>query len=180
LSFSKKVIRNTRTQKKPIHGKIQGENAIYIIYLMNKHRYEIPHSGCYPNQNANQLLTSKRQKILTCKDLANLRSQIDALLDSGVKIVTTLVQRNLSPRASLLKYIKRLGVSVKEKTPHQKGEALNFTFCAPNPDAGGRTTPGSDCTNNSFALKRNIVAIYKNIIAISAIVVSPKWGVSFN
>ena len=47
--------------------------------------------------------------------------------------------------ASLLIHIKRLGVSVKEKTPHQdKGEALNLTFCAPNPEAGGRTTTGPD------------------------------------
>ena len=103
--------------------------------------------------------------------MANLASKIDALLDSGVKVVNTLVQRNLSPMASLLIHIKPLGVSVKEKTPHQKkGEALNFTFCAPNPDAGGRTTSGSDEKDNSFALKRNIVAIYKNIIAILAIV----------
>ena len=60
---------------------------------------------------------------------------------------------------------------MKEKTPHQElGEALNIKFCAPNSDAGGRTTPDFDCDNHSFALKRNIVAIYKNIIAILAIV----------
>lgn len=83
--------------------------------------------------------------MFTCKDLANLAPRIGALLDSGVKVATTFVQRNLSPTASLLKYIKRLGVSVKEKTPHrQKGEALNFTFCAPSPNAGGRTTSRTD------------------------------------
>jgi hypothetical protein len=68
-------------------------------------------------------------------------------------------------------HIKRLGVLVKEKNASpRRGEALNFTFCAPKPDAGGRTTPGLDVQNNSFALKRNIVAIYKNISAILAIV----------
>ena len=83
------------------------------------------------------------QKIFTSTNLANLASSIDALLNSGIKVVTTKVQRSLSPAASSLVYIKRLGVSVKEKTPHQEqGEALNFTFCAPNPDAGGRTTSG--------------------------------------
>ena len=79
------------------------------------------------------------------QNLANFASRIDALLGVGVKVVTNLVQRNLSPTASLLIHTKRLGVSVKEKTPHQdKGEALNLTFCAPNPEAGGRTTTGSD------------------------------------
>ena len=62
---------------------------------------------------------------------------------------------------------------MKEKTPHQdNGEALNLTFCAPNPEAGGRTTTGFDKNDNSFALKRNIVANYKNIIAIIAIIFS--------
>ena len=62
---------------------------------------------------------------------------------------------------------------MKEKTPHQDdGEALNLTFCAPNPDAGGRTTTGFDVMDHSFALKRNIVANYKNIIAIKAIIFS--------
>ena len=79
------------------------------------------------------------------QNLANFPSRIDALLGIGVKVATSLVQRNLSPTASLLVHIKRLGVSVKEKTPHQgKGEALNLTFCAPNPEAGGRTTAGLD------------------------------------
>ena len=82
------------------------------------------------------------------KDLANLALRIDALLDSGAKILATSVQRNLSPTASLPIYIRRLGISVKEKNASpKKGEALNFTFCAPNPDVGGRTTTGSDAKN---------------------------------
>ena len=42
------------------------------------------------------------------QNLANFAIRIDALLGSGVKVVTTLVQRNLSPTASLLIHIKRL------------------------------------------------------------------------
>ena len=123
------------------------------------------------------LTTLKLQnpKMFTLRYLDNFASRIDALLDSGAKVVTTSVQRNLSPTASLPLHIRRLGVSVKEKNASpKKGEALNFTFCAPNPDVGGRTTTGSDQRKYSFALKRNIVAIYKNIIAILAIVACPK------
>ncbi len=82
------------------------------------------------------------------RDLVNPASRIDSLLESGAKVLTTSVQRNLSPTASLPIHIRRVEVSVKEKTPHQKkGEALNFTFCARSPDVGGRTTTGSDKKN---------------------------------
>ena len=56
------------------------------------------------------------------QNLANFASRIDVLLGSGVKVVTTLVQRNLSPTASLLINIKRVGKSVKEKnaSPRQR------------------------------------------------------------
>ena len=82
------------------------------------------------------------------------------------------MQRNLSPTASLQVYVNRLEASVKEKTPHQEvGEALNSTFCASSRRAGGRTAPHNDLFRLYFALSRNIVAFYKNIIAIIAIVV---------
>ena len=113
----------------------------------------------------------KATNISKCKNFANVASRIDTLLKNLIHFATFRTQRNISPTASLQLHINYFKASVKVKTPHQKnwwGVKLNVFLV--DLKRWGEDNTSRQLQIIYFALSRNIVAIYKNIIAIIAIV----------
>ena len=142
ISYFQKKVTWARYSKKPVDVKSQFGNATAKPLFTIEYRHKITGPEAITTRVQTISCPQKSTNINLGKNLAILALGFDALVHTWTQFVTSWVQRNLSPTASLQLHVSHLRTLIKEKTPHQEpGEALNLTFCEPELGVGGRTTP---------------------------------------